>query len=303
MTTLADLKRNQKNNLEKLIAESEKYSKNGKKDYPKDPRFWTPTVDEAGNGSAVLRFLPAPEGEDVPWARYFDHFFKGPTGKVYREKSLMSLKLPDPVAEFNKGLWDAKTEASIAQARKQKRREHFISNVEIINDPAVPENNGQIFLYRFGKKIYENKIKALMYPDETDPDEIAINPYDLLEGCNFKLKIKKVADFRNYDESSFSKQSAHVKSEEDLQRVLKGVHSLKEWKEAANYKSYDELKRRFEEVMAEGDAPAKSIEQIEKDMEAVSRVVARKTTAATTSVTDSVDVENIDLESLLGDDI
>ena len=170
-----------------------------------DDRFWKPTVDKAGNGYAVIRFLPAPQGEDLPWVRYWDHGFQGPSGLWYIENSLTSIGQNDPVSEMNSVLWNSGREEDKQTARDRKRRLHYVSNIMVVSDPGNPDNEGKVFLYKFGKKIFD-KIMDVMQPQFADEDPV--NPFDFWEGANFKLKIQQVAGYRNYDKSEFANTSA-----------------------------------------------------------------------------------------------
>ena len=212
-----------------------------------DNRLWKPTRDKAGNGYAVIRFLPAREGEDLPWVRYWDHGFKGPNGQWYIEKSLTSVNQPDPVSESNTVLWNTGRDEDKALARERKRRLHYVSNILVINDPENPQNNGQVKLYQFGKRIFD-KIMDAMQPQYAD--ESPVNPYDFWEGADFKIKIRKVDGWVNYDKSEFSSPSALVDSNEaELESVYGKLHSLSEFTDPKSYKSYDELKAKLNKVL------------------------------------------------------
>ena len=197
-TSFAQLKRNRKTNFEKLTAEVSQLE-SGKQTKEEDNRFWKPAVDKAGNGYAVIRFLPAPANEDVPFVRIWDHGFQGPGG-WYIEKSLTTLGQKDPVSEYNAQLWATGTKENQATVRKQKRRLHFVSNIYVVSDKSNPQNEGKVFLYQYGKKIWD-KINAAMHPEFED--EKPLNPFDLWEGASFKLKIRNVEGYRNYDKSEF----------------------------------------------------------------------------------------------------
>ena len=242
-----NLKRN-RDQISKLISAAEKVGGSTEKKSYGDDRFWKPSVDKAGNGYAVLRFLPAPEGEDLPWVRYWDHGFKGPTGQWYIENSLTSIGQPDPVGELNSRLWNSGTDADKEKARTQKRRLHYVTNVLVVSDPANPENEGKVFLYKFGKKIFD-KIMDVMQP--SFQDEEPVNPFDFWAGANFKLKIRNLEGYRNYDKSEF--ESVSVLSEDDakLESVYGGLNSLQEFVDPKNYKTYDELKAKLMRVLGE----------------------------------------------------
>ena len=213
-----------------------------------DDRFWRPELDKSGNGMAVVRFLPPPDGEDLPWSRSWNHGFQGPGG-WYIENSLTTLGQKDPVSEHNSTLWNSGIEANKEVARKQKRRLNYTSNVYILKDPAHPENEGQVKLYRFGKKIFD-KINDLMNPEFED--ESPVNPFDLWAGANFKMKIRKVEGYSNYDKSEFEAPSALLEDEARLEEIWKSENSLKELVSEDKFKSFDELKTKLERVLGLG---------------------------------------------------
>lgn len=246
--SLSDLRKN-RGNFDSLMKAVESIANPSNEKRGDDDRFWKPTVDKAGNGQAVLRFLPAPAGEELPWVRIWDHGFQGPTGKWYIENSLTTLNKPDPVAELNSELWNSGIEANKEIARKQKRRLSYIANVLVVRDPANPENEGKVFLYKFGKKIFD-KIKDVMQP--TFEDEAPVNPFDLWEGANFKLKIRQVEGYRNYDKSEFDGPTALSDDDAELERVWKQAHSLAAFLDPSNFKSYDELKAKLDAVLSGG---------------------------------------------------
>lgn len=220
-----------------------------------DDRKWKPTVDEAGNGYAVIRFLPATEGQDLPWVRYWDHAFKGPTGQWYIERSLTTLGQNDPLGELNSRLWNSGIEEDKETARRQKRRLHYVTNIQVINDPANPANNGKTFIYEFGKKIFD-KIMDQMQPEF--PGETPVNPFDFWTGAHFELKIRNVAGYRNYDKSDFKAPTPFLDGDEvQLEAVYNGMYDLNEFiipnyagaHDPKYFKSYDELKNKLETVL------------------------------------------------------
>lgn len=244
--TFENLKR-QKNLISKLVDEASRVSGGGEKSSGGDDRMWKPTVDKAGNGYAVIRFLPAPPGEELPWVRYWDHGFKGPTGLWYIEKSLTSIGQTDPVGELNSRLWNSGNDADKETARIQKRRLHYVSNIMVLNDPGNPANEGKIFLYQYGKKIFD-KIMDMMQP--SFQDEEPVNPFDFWEGASFKLKIRQVEGYRNYDKSEFSAPSALLDGDDEkLEATYNTLYSLSEFTDPKNYKSYDELKQKLNRVL------------------------------------------------------
>ena len=264
--SFANLKSSRGSSIDKLVKAAEAVSTKTETTSYADDRFWKPTRDKAGNGYAVVRFLPAKEGEDLPWVRYWDHGFKGPTGLWYIENSLTSIGEQDPVSEMNSVLWNSGRDEDKAIARERKRRLHYVSNVLVVSDPANPENEGKVFLYKFGKKIFD-KIMDVMQPQFAD--ENPVNPYDFWEGADFKIKIRKVEGWVNYDKSEFAPVSAlHDGDEERLEEVYNKLYSLADFTDAKNYKSYDELKAKLNKVLGvdagmsiETPAPAPVVEQ------------------------------------------
>ena len=226
----------------KLVKEVEKTNKAGN---GADERLWKPEVDKAGNGYAVIRFLPAPDKEDLPWAKLYSHAFQGPGG-WYIENSLTTVGSKDPVSEYNTELWNSGTDANKQIARNQKRKLSYYSNIYVVKDPANPDNEGKVFLYKFGKKIFD-KIMAAMQPEFED--ESPINPFDFWQGANFKVKIKKVAGYWNYDSSEFASVSPLLDDDKALEDVWKKEYSLAEITDASQFKTYDELKKRFDYVL------------------------------------------------------
>ena len=222
-----------------------------------DERLWKPEVDKTGNGYAVLRFLPAPEGEDIPWVKMYSHAFQGPGG-WYMENSLTTLGSKDPVSEHNSRLWNSGIDSDKEVARKQKRKLSYYANVYIVKDPANPSNEGEVFLYKFGKKIFD-KIQEAMQPEFED--ENAINPFDFWQGADFKIKIKKVAGFWNYDSSEFAAPSALLSDDEALEAIWKKEYSLQELISSDKFKSYDDLKTRLAYVLGNKSKPATVVEE------------------------------------------
>ena len=243
--SLESLKRS--NSLDKLLGEVQKENAPQEKKSYKDERLWKPEVDKSGNGYAVIRFLPAVEGEDMPWAKVWNHAFQGPTGQWYIENSLTTLGQKDPVSEMNSAYWNTGIESDKEIARKQKRKLQYFSNIYVVSDSKHPENEGKVFLFRYGKKIFD-KIMAAMQPEFED--EKAINPFDFWEGANFKLKIRKVAGYWNYDSSDFDSPKALFDNDEKIEEVWKTQYALNEFTAATNFKSYEELKTRLDAVLS-----------------------------------------------------
>ena len=251
--SFSDLKRRSKSTLSNLVQEVEKINKGGA---GADERFWKPELDKSGNGYAVIRFLPAPDGEDLPWAKVYSHAFQGPGG-WYIENSLTTIGGKDPVGEVNRKLWNSGIDADKETARKQKRKLTYYTNIQVVRDPAHPENEGKVFLYKFGKKIYD-KITAAMQTEFED--ETPVNPFDLWEGANFKLKICKVAGFWNYDKSEFDSPSALSSDDDELEKIWKSEYSLSAFTAADQFKSFEELQARLNEVLGINKQPARRVD-------------------------------------------
>lgn len=215
-----------------------------------DDRFWKLEKDKAGNGSAVIRFLPRVEGDELPWVKIFSHGFKGPTGKWYIENSLTTLNEADPVGELNTRLWNESSDDNSPgrkQARDQKRRLQFYSNILVISDPKHPENEGKVFLFKYGKKIFD---KIMNKAKPTFEDERPVNVFDLWEGANFKLRMRNVEGYPNYDESVFAEPGPVAPSDEQILSVVNKQYKLSEFLDRKNFKSYDELKAKLESVLS-----------------------------------------------------
>ena len=265
----------------KLVKEVEKMNNNGASG---DERTWKLDVDKSGNGYAVIRFLPAPEGEDLPFVKLYSHAFQGPGG-WYIENSLTSLGQKDPVSEYNTQLWNNGTDAGKETARKQKRKLTYMSNIYVVKDPANPENEGKVFLFKYGKKIFD-KLTAAMQPEFED--EEAIDPFDFWQGANFKLKAKNVAGYRNYDSSEFAAVSPLLDDDDALEGLWKKQFSLAEIVSADQFKSYEDLKKRLEYVLG-SKRPAQDPDVYEEDNdrgEAEELVTAAVSAPQTTSTVD-----------------
>jgi len=253
--SFAELKKSRKTNFADLADKAKKV--NETKSYG-DDRTWSPTIDKTGNGYAVIRFLPQKAGEDFSWVTYYDHGFQGPTGLWYIEKSLTSMGKDDPVSAYNSKLWNSGVEANKDQARKQKRRLHYVSNIYVVSDPGNPENEGKNFLYIYGKKIFE-KINEAMNPQFED--ETPINPFDFWEGANFKLKIRSVEGYRSYDRSEFDAPAALFDDDSELEELYNKLYSLREFIEPTSYKSYEELDAKLNRVLCLDEEPVERAEK------------------------------------------
>jgi hypothetical protein len=240
----------------KLVKEVEKMNTTGGST---DDRVWKLDVDKSGNGYAVIRFLPAPDGEDLPFVKVYSHAFQGPGGWLI-DNCLTTLNQKCPVCEHNSGLWNNGTDAGKEMARKQKRKLTYVSNIYVVKDPANPENEGKVFLFKYGKKIFD-KISAAMQPEFED--ETPIDPFDFWQGANFKLKAKNVAGYRNYDSSEFASQGALLDDDDALEAIWKQQFSLAEFLSPSEYKTYDELKKRLGAVL--GSKSAKIDEEVEDE--------------------------------------
>ncbi len=273
--------------LDKLRAamETASPSDGAKKSY-QDDTMWKPELDKTGNGYAVIRFLPTPEGEEMPWVSYFDHGFQGPGG-WYIEKSLTTLNKKDPVSEYNTSLWNTGIEANKEIARKQKRRLHYVSNVYVVSDPKNPDNEGKVFKYRYGKKIFEALKEAISPAFE---DENAINPFDLRgEGANFKIKIRKVDGYWNYDKSEFDSVAPLFDNEEQINQVFSQVHSLSAVISPDEFKSYEDLKEKLERVLGTVGSTS-TAESVAEDLEEVPWSNVNTASTASEPVIESAEV-------------
>jgi hypothetical protein len=252
----ADLKKQSKlgSLTAKLVKEVEKMNTTGGSS---DDRLWKLDVDKSGNGYAVIRFLPAPDGEDLPFVKVYSHAFQGPGGWLI-DNCLTTLNQKCPVCEHNSGLWNNGTDAGKEVARKQKRKLTYMSNIYVVKDPANPENEGKVFLFKYGKKIFD-KISEAMQPEFED--ESPIDPFDFWQGANFKLKAKNVAGYRNYDSSEFASQGALLDDDDEMESIWKKQFSLAEFVSPSEYKTYDEMKKRLDSVLG-----AKSSTRIDEEV-------------------------------------
>jgi len=227
-----------------------------------DNRFWRLEGDKAGNGTATIRFLPRVEGDELPWVRIFSHGFQGPTGKWYLENSLTTLGENDPVSDLNTKLWNSGSEANKEIVRKQKRKLGFTANILVVSDPKHPENEGKVFLFRFGKKVFD-KIMDKARP--TFEDEKPLNVFDLWEGANFKLRMRKKDGYSNYDESAFMEPSAVSDNEDTLLNIVNSQHKLSEFLDRKNFKPYDELKKKLDQVLSGDSFSGKSAAEMAEE--------------------------------------
>lgn len=247
--SFASLKKSSGSNFSKLTQEIEKL--NQPVGGGVDDRFWKPELDKGGNSYAVIRFLPAPEGEDLPFAKVWSHAFKGPGG-WYIENSLTTLNKKDPVGEMNQQLWNSGRDADKETARKQKRKLSYYANIYVVSDPAHPENEGRVFLYKFGKKIWDKIVEAMK---PAFADETPIDPFDLWKGADFKLKVRQVEGYWNYDKSEFASASTLGDFDDtQLEKIWRQEYSLTDFTDQKNFKTYEELQQRLTTVLATGSA-------------------------------------------------
>ena len=256
--SFSDLKKQSKlgNLTAKLVKEVEKMNTSSGSS---DDRLWKLDVDKSGNGYAVIRFLPAPNGEDLPFVKLYSHAFQGPGG-WFIENSLTTLGQKDPVSELNSELWNNGTDAGKELARKQKRKLTYVSNIYVVKDPANPANEGKVFLFKYGKKIFD-KLTAAMQPEFED--EEAIDPFDFWQGANFKLKAKNVAGYRNYDSSEFARPEPLLDDDDAMEAIWKKEYSLAAVVAPDQFKSYEDLERRLKSVLGQKSAARAVAEQEE----------------------------------------
>ena len=244
------------NSLDKILAAVKTETAPVEKQSYVDERLWKPELDKSGNGYAVIRFLPSSDNEAMPWAKLWNHAFQGPTGKWFIENSLTTLNQKDPVSEYNSSLWNSGVESDKEIARRQKRKLQYYSNIYVVADPQHPENEGKVFLFRYGKKIFDKLMEALQPQFE---DETPVNPFDLDTGANFKLKIRKVDGYWNYDKSEFDSSSKL----DNQDKVVESLYSLAEFTAPSNFKTYDELKSRLKDVLTGTQSSSSSAEDVE----------------------------------------
>lgn len=297
----ADLKKNRQSDFAKIQNKIET-EKNSYGD--KDKNYWSPAVDKAGNGYAVVRFLPAPPNEEIAYTKIYTHGFKGPTGKWYIENSLTTLNRKDPVGELNSELYNSSEDPNHPnrkQASAQKRRLSYIANVLIIKDPANPANEGQVKLFKFGKKIWD-KIQDAMYPDEADKLEgkEGYNPFDPWEGADFRIKIRQVEGYRNYDKCEFDKPAPMSDDDEYIENIWKQEHSLVAITAEDQFKSYEELAKKLDEVLGRDKRAAAPTTSRAEEVEAPAAYRPREKTAE--APTPAAKASDYDAGGLSGDD-
>src|SRR5210317_1012342 len=259
-----------------------------------DDRFWKPEMDKTGNGYAVIRFLPASEGEDMPWQRVWSHAFQD-KGGWYIENSLTTLGQKDPVSEENTRLWNTGVDSDKEIARKRKRKLSYYSNIYVVTDPKHPENEGKVFLFKFGKKIFD-KITEAMQP--AFEDETPINPFDFWKGANFKLKFRKVDGYWNYDKSEFEAVSPLAEDDEKIKAIWEKPHPLKPFVDPSNFKTYDELKEKLNRVIT-GTQSTATVDTVDLPPQTMTSVEMPKVSQSTTA---SDEDDTLDYFSKLADE-
>lgn len=258
-----DLKKNSNDSMKRLLNEAEKLKKGGGESSYEDNRIWKPTLDKSSNGYAVIRFLPPIEGEYLPWVRQFSHGFQG-KGGWFIENCPTTIGQKCPVCEANNELWNSGVESDKSIARDRKRKLAYVSNILVISDPSAPQNEGKVFLYKYGKKIFE-KIDEKMHPQFQD--EEAVNPFDFWKGADFKLKVRKVDGYINYDKSEFANPAALFGGDDQkLEALWKTQYSLKDFTNPKEFKSYDELKRKFDSVIGGSVSAPKRAEDLDDEV-------------------------------------
>jgi len=286
------------NTLDKLLGAAEVENKPQEKKSHVDERIWKPVMDKSGNGFAVIRFLPAVKGEDLPWAKVWNHAFQGPTGQWYIENSLTTIGQNDPVSEMNSAYWNSGVESDKEIARRQKRKLQYFANILVIKDGANPQNEGKVFLYRFGKKIFDKCMEAMQPAFE---DETPVNPFDFWEGADFKLKIRKVDGYWNYDKSEFDSPSPLFDDDEKLEEVWKKQYSLAEFTAPSNFKSYDELKTRLDTVLAGTTKTGNVVNLMEDEPVETVTVDSKEESAPTVEVTSDEEDDTLSYFEKLAD--
>ena len=280
--SLAQLKK--QNSLDALLGAAQSENQTQEKKSYKDERLWKPELDKTGNGYAVIRFLPAVDGENMPWSKIWNHAFQGPTGQWYIENSLTTLSNNDPVSEMNSAYWNSGVESDKEIARRQKRKLQYYSNIYVVSDSRHPEHEGKVFLFRFGKKIFDKLMESMQPAFE---DETPINPFDFWQGANFKLKIRKVDGYWNYDKSEFEAPSALFDNDDDIEEVWKKQYALTEFTAPTNFKSYDELKIRLSMVLAGTTTVGNVTTLMEDEPTATATVDTKEEPAPTVTVEDN----------------
>lgn len=274
---IQSLRKMRTNDFSKIQSQFEKEANPGS-GY-QDDRIWKLEGDKAGNGTAVIRFLPRHPDDELPWVKMFSHSFQGPTGKWYIENSLTTIGQDDPISEENSRLWATGLESNQNIARDRKRKLSYYFNILVVSDPKNPQNEGKVFIYRCGKKIFD---KIMDKANPTYEDESPVNVFDLWEGANLKLRMRKKDGYVNYDESLFMEPSPVADTDEEILEIVNKQYRLGEFLEQKNFKTYDELKKKFVSVMASDTFKPQTAEELinEKDEPAVAEAPKAKEKSA-----------------------
>ena len=293
-SSFASLKKNRGSLKDKILEETDKLASGG---HSEDSRLWKPTADSAGNGTAVIRFLAPPEGEDVPFVRLFEHGFKGPGGWLFANCPT-SIENDCPVCNYNTSMWDTEDKTKQQWVRdNSKRKLSYYANILVVKDPAHPENDGKVFLFKFGQKIFE-KIKFAMKPEFDDQDPM--NPFDMWEGANFRLRMrnekKGKSEFRSYDDSVFDSVSAISDDDDEIKAVWDQAYSLQEFVDPSQFQSFDELQAQVVRVF-KLDTDVSTGLKIDEDEHQEEEPVAAKEAAPKQSPAVSDDDDDDDLKS------
>jgi hypothetical protein len=297
--SFADLKRTSTSSFDKLNQELSKMNTKSYNDDDKD-KYWYPDTDKAGNGYAVIRFLPPAEGEDIPFVRIWDHSFKNPdTGQWYIEKSLSTLGKADPLGEYNTKLWNTGIDSDKEIARLQKRRLTYVSNIYIIKDGANPENEGKVKLFKYGKKVFD-KLNDAMNPQFDD--EAPINPFDFWAGANFKLKIRQVEGYRNYDKSEFDAVGALFEDDDKLEAIWKQEQSLQALIDPKVFKTYEQLQSRLNLVLGKTKTVAETRNSFVEDDYVAPAPAAKAAPAKAVASTDDDDDDGLEFFKRLAEE-
>ena len=291
---ISALRKSRSTDFSKITSELDKIA-NPQSSSRNDERMWKLEADKAGNATATIRFLPRIDGDayELPWIKLFSHGFQGPTGKWYIENNLNTIGQDDPVGLLNASLWNSGVEANKELARKQKRQLSYYSNILVISDPKHPENEGKVFVFRYGKKLFD-KIMDKARP--TFEDETPVNVFDLWEGATFKLRMRKVAGYPNYDESVFSEPSAITEDENKLVSIMNQRHNLQDFLSPSNFKSFDELKKKLDSVLSSDTFTPRTAEQIaeEFDVKEAPAIPSKPAPVITSAVSDDDDDDAMD---------
>lgn len=290
MSNFADYLKNRQSSFETMTQTLKQEVSGEKKQNGTDERIWKPKMGQDGTGYAVVRFLPGVDSNKTPWIKMYDHAFQGPSGKWYIENSLTTIGQKDPVSEYNSKLWNSGLESNKDVARKQKRRTSYMANVLVLKDPSDPSSEGKVKIFRFGQKIFDKVMTALQPEFEGDTP---LNPFDMFEGANFRIKIKMVGGYWNYDSSDFERPSPLSEDESKLESIFNAQHDVHEFIDPSKFKSYDELSEKLHMVLDEVTSPVSTpVIPVAKAAPVAAPVpAAAKVTAETSTTDDDEDIE------------